>query len=368
VTDVSARPARDLGHDGWVLAEITDPVDLCLPSGVLNPSAVGWTRTPLHRANLRVRADQQGMLGDALGRAAMWSRTRRVEYWCVLTPTHVVSLTVSSLNYAGVHQVWALDRTTGEEIDCWATAPLGRDVRMPSRCGGGPVRARAGRLAVAVDPLPTDAERPDVRLRAITPRVRFDLTVDVPPGHECLGVVVPWNERQFQYTVKDVALPVSGSLWIDEQEIAVDAAAPSWAVQDFGRGRWPYSVAWNWGTGSGVVDGVVTGFQLGGKWTDGTGATENALTLDGRVHYLGEDLSWAYDITDRSAPWFVTGPRVQVRLEPFHERVSSTRLGVISSQNHQSFGTWSGWVVDDDGARRSVDGLVGFAEDVVNRW
>lgn len=351
-----------------MLAEITAPVDLCLPSGVLNPAAVGWSRVPLHRANLRVRADQRGVLDDALGRAAMWSRTKRWEYWCVITPSHALSLTVSSMNYAGVHQVWALDRTTGEEVDCWATAPLGRDVRMPSRCGGGPVRARAGRIAVALDPVPGDGPRPGARLRGVTPRVRFDLTVEIPPGHECLGVVVPWNERQFQYTVKDVALPVSGTVWIDDDEITVDAAAPSWAVQDFGRGRWPYSVVWNWGTGSGVVDGVVTGLQLGGKWTDGTGATENALTLDGRVHYLGEDLSWAYDVSDRTAPWFVTGPRVQVRLEPFHERVSSTRLGVISSHNHQCFGTWAGWVVDDDGVRRSVDGLVGFAEDVINRW
>ncbi|MEV5398578.1 hypothetical protein AB0N26_20700 [Streptomyces cellulosae] len=35
--------------------EITSPVDLCLPDGRLNPAAVGWTRRPLHRANLRGR-------------------------------------------------------------------------------------------------------------------------------------------------------------------------------------------------------------------------------------------------------------------------------------------------------------------------
>ncbi|WP_347813327.1 hypothetical protein [Actinomadura sp. KC345] len=35
--------------------EITEAVDLCLPSGRLNPDAVGWTRRPLHRADLRGR-------------------------------------------------------------------------------------------------------------------------------------------------------------------------------------------------------------------------------------------------------------------------------------------------------------------------
>ncbi|GAA4419028.1 DUF2804 domain-containing protein [Georgenia halophila] len=355
-----------------MLPEITEPVDLCLPSGALNPAAVGWSRTPLHRANLRLsgpadRAAGGRALGDALGRAAMWSRTKRWEYWCAITPTHVVSVTVSSLNYAGVHQVWVLDRATDEEIDCSVTTPLGADVRMPATVGGGPVRARAGRLAIAVDPTGS-GPRPGARLRVVTPRIRLDLRIDVPAGHESLGVVVPWSDRQFQYTVKDVALPVSGTLWVDDREVLIDAGAPSWAVMDVGRGRWPYSVMWNWATGSGVVDGVVTGLQLGGRWTDGTGSTENALILDGRLHYVGEDLSWAYDEIDYTAPWFITGPRVDVRLEPWAERSSAIRLGIISSVQHQVFGTWSGWVVDDDGERRSVDGLVGFAEDVANRW
>jgi hypothetical protein len=31
--------------------EITEPLDLTLPSGRLNPAAVGWTGTPLHRTD-----------------------------------------------------------------------------------------------------------------------------------------------------------------------------------------------------------------------------------------------------------------------------------------------------------------------------
>src|SRR5690606_12113980 len=123
-------------------------------------------------------------------------------------------------------------------------------------CGGGPVRAQAGDLAIAVDPLPpagpggvpdpaappaeASAEpgtgraepgppppRVGSRVRVVAPRVRADLAVTVPAGHECLGVVVPWSDRLFQYTVKDVALPVSGRLWLDGREIAVDGAK-SW--------------------------------------------------------------------------------------------------------------------------------------------
>ena len=76
--------------------EITEAVDLCGPDGRLNPAAIGWSRRPLHRANL-------------LGRG----RTKRWEYWCVTAPTHVLGVTVSDLDYAALHAVWFLgpDRT-----------------------------------------------------------------------------------------------------------------------------------------------------------------------------------------------------------------------------------------------------------------
>jgi hypothetical protein len=90
--------------------------------------------------------------------------------------------------------------------------------------------------------------------------------------------------------------------------------------------------------------------------------------LDGRLHHIDEELSWAYDPADRGATWFVTGERVQVQLRPFHVRTSASRLGVLSTATSQSFGTWTGWVVDDGGTRRRVDGLVGWAEDLSSRW
>ena len=68
-----------------------------------------------------------------------------------------------------------------------------------------------------------------------------------PTGHESLGVVVPWSDRLFQYTVKDVARPLSGSISVT----GTSYDATGWAVLDHGRGRWPYSLTWNWAAGLG---------------------------------------------------------------------------------------------------------------------
>lgn len=351
VTHAGAAELLPGGEDDLVLPEITRPVDLCLPSGVLNPAAIGWTRRPLHRANLH-----PAPLGS---RAATWSRTKRREHWVVVTEDHIITLTVNSLNYAAQHQVWILDRRDETEVEESTIVPLARQVDLPETSGGGPVRALTRDLAIAVD-----SEEGMSRLRVKTPRIKADLMVDT--SSECLGVVIPWSNRQFQYTCKASAMPVTGRFSLDKEDLTIGAG--SWASLDHGRGRWPYSTSYISGVGSGLVDGVRTGLHLGGLWTDGTGSAENALLLDGRTHYLGEDLVWEYDTSDPMMPWAIRGDRVEVELIGFHDRTNSTNLGIVATTSTQVSGIWSGWVADAEGTEHRVDGLVGIAEHTHNRW
>jgi len=196
--------------------------------------------------------------------------------------------------------------------------------------------------------------------------VRCDVVAGRPPGHEALGVVVPWSETRFQYTVKDVARPARG--WIELDGVRFELpAGESWAMLDHGRGRWPYSMWWNWGAGAGRSGGHDLGLQFGGKWTDGTGSRENALQVDGRLFPIHEDLTWVYDHSDWLAPWRISSPSVEVVLEPFWDHAAITDLGVLSMKAHQVFGHYSGWVRAGED-RIEVDGVLGFAEDVRNRW
>lgn len=320
--------------------ELTAPVDLSTGRGRLDPDAVGWSRRPVHRTAI-----------------AGWGRRKRWEYWGIVTPTHVVGLTVSSLDYAGVHGVYVLDRTTGVETVRDAVVPLARGVVLPDRVGQGRAHGAGGGLTIDVEHTP-DA----TLLRATAPGVTLDLAVAEVPGRDCLCVVVPWSARRFQYTVKDVGRPVSGTLVVGGT--SYDVGAGAFAVLDHGRGKWPYAVTWNWAAAAGPGRAIT----LGGRWTDGTGSTENGLLVDGRLHKIGDELRWDYDRGDWLAPWRIRGPRVDVTLTPFHERAARTRLGIVSNETHQCFGTLSGWATDDQGARVDLDGLVGWAEEARNRW
>ncbi|XVU22518.1 DUF2804 domain-containing protein [Actinoplanes sp. CA-054009] len=314
--------------------ELTEEVDLCRPDGRLNPDAVGWSRRPLHRANLRG-----------------WGRGKRWEYWGIVTPSHIVGLVVSSLDYAGVHGIYVLDRVSGRETRADATILLDRNTVLPDRSGGR-AATTAGDLHIAID---------DGHITASAPGIDIDLTVG--PGGDSLGVVVPFSDRLFQYTVKDVGRPVTGTLRLSGTEYPVPAER-SFAVLDHGRGRWPYAVTWNWAAGAG--DGRA--IQLGGRWTDGTGATENAVFVNGRLHKISEDLTWNYDRSDWLRPWHLHGTRADIRFEPFHERVARTNLTVLASETHQCFGRFTGWALDDNDKKVDLDGLTGWAEEARNRW
>lgn len=320
--------------------EITMPVALSR-RGRLAPEAVGFSRTPQH--------------DTAIGG---WGRRKRWEYWGVVTPSHIVGLTVSSLDYAGVHGLYLLDRATGAEQVHDAVVPFARGVVLPGRVGSGRAHGVGRSLTIELEHGPGTTS-----LRAAAPGVEIDLQVPDLPGHESLCVVIPWSSRRFQYTVKDVGRPVSGRLVLDGSSYAV-SAPDAFAVLDHGRGKWPYAIDWNWAAGSAPGRAIT----LGGKWTDGTGLTENGLFLDGRLHKIGEELRWEYDRRDWLAPWRIRGEQVDLTLTPFHVRTARTQLGIVANQTHQCFGTFTGWARTDSGTRADLTGLVGWAEEARNRW
>lgn len=330
--------------------EITAPVSLTLPDGRLNPDAVGWTRTPL----ITTAGIGRGLFGKG--------RNKRWEYWAVTTPTHILAIVLSDLEYAAVHSIWLLDRATGETISDDAIGVLGRSAALPGTLGTGPARARTKAVRIDIEEV-----HDGTRIRAHGARTKIDIVAHRPAGHECLGVVVPWSDRLFQYTVKDLARPATGTVHVDG--LAYDVpTGESWATLDHGRGRWPYSVRWNWGAGSGRTDGRVVGIQVGGRWTDGTGSVENSLLVDGHLSKISEELHWDYRPDDWMAPWRVTGERVDLAFTPFHLKESVIDLLVFASKTHQCFGHWSGRVKDDSGTWIRAEEFIGWAEDVHNRW
>ncbi len=324
------------------MAELTQRVPLTSDGKTLNPAAAGWARQAI--------VDTSGLAGG-------WGRNKRWEYWAVLTPTHVLGMTVSAIDYAGVHEIWLLDRVTGEQVPHVVTVPFARGAILPGSLGEGVASATAKDFRLSITPTPAGWV-----LRGETARVAFDVTV--APGKDCLAVVVPWSSKRFQYTVKDVGLTASGTLVFDGERHALEGIA----VLDHGRGRWPYDVHWNWGIGHGVSENRTVGLQVGGKWTDGTGQTENGVFIDGVLHKIEQEVRWEYDTADFMSPWRVGGGGLDAIFTPQHHKHAETNLLVLSGETDQLFGTWSGTFTTETSEIIRFEGLDGFAEAVHNRW
>ena len=336
--------------------EITRPVDLCTADGHLHADPRGWSRHPLHTCNLRGR----------------FGRNKRWDYWGILAGDVLISSTFSNVDYLGIVDVWWTDLAAGRVGGQVATVPVPRRIRLPDRPGTAPLRYSSPRITVEV----LDDER-GTTLRATWEERdgapgRLDARVDLPAGHESLNVVIPWSDTSFQFTSKHQARPAHGVLAVGDSEWRFGADAPAWGVLDVGRGRWPYRTNWNWGGGAGraAPDGPVVGLQLGGKWTEGTGATENGVIVDGRLTKIGIELEWDYRWDDPLAPWKVRAPdgSLDLVLHPRYDKHSRTEAGIMGMEVHQVFGQWSGSARTDDGRVVTFDALQGFAEECRARW
>jgi hypothetical protein len=196
-----------------------------------------------------------------------------------------------------------------------------------------------------------------------------DLTVRRPPGHESLNVVVPWSQTRFQCNSKHAALPCEGEVRAGTRRYVLDPRT-GFAVQDWGRGVWPYRSFWNWGVATGWAGDVLLGVNFGAKWTTGTGANENGILWNGRLHKLMEDLVWEYDAAEWRKPWRVVAPHsgaIDLVLEPLAAHTPRLDLGVLATGGVCAFGRWRGFV-RAEGRELAVDGLLGWAEEFSHRW
>lgn len=341
--------------------ELTEPVDLCTPDGAsLNPAARGWSRRPLHRANL----------------FGHWGENKRWDYWAILAGDLTVSAVYSDVDHIGLADVYWADMVSGETGGRGIGVRRAEGIDLPERPCTAPLCVARDGLDLAIT---DDAE--GTHLRATwTERDgragRLDVTVALPPGHESLNVVIPWSDELFNFTSKHQARPASGELVVGDRRWSIGAVdvpgatGEAWGVLDVGRGRWPSEITWNWGGGAGRSGDHVVGLQFGARWTEGTGFTENGLIVDGRLTKLGRELHWDYDWDHPLRPWHVVDPggQLEVVLTPRFDKHSKTEGRKRGSETHQVFGTWAGRLVTDDGLSLELDGLQGFAEEARQRW
>jgi hypothetical protein len=192
---------------------------------------------------------------------------------------------------------------------------------------------------------------------------------------DSMVIATPFHEdkKGFFYNRKIVGMNATGKVYCEGKTYSY-YPKNSLGILDWGRGVWPYKTTWYWSAGQGRIWGNLYGFNLGYGFGDTSAATENMLFFNGVaskledvVFHIPKDANNQYDYLK---PWTITSSnhRIEMEFKPIIDRNVNLSFLVLSTNQHQVFGKFSGYAILDDGTIVFVTDMIGFAERVENRW
>lgn len=338
------------------------------------------TEGPLHRldgalsetgyATSLMKAYDRGRI-----KAPRW-RIKEWDYYLVCGEGFALALTIADNGYLGLDSVSLLDFDKGLQWTKTFISPFPMGKReLPASSAGGATRSQGKSHAInfVSSPGKRDLYGHVYDMEGKGGQLLFDLTL-LSPRQDSMVIVTPFREsrRCFYYNQKINCLPAEGRVIFGDRDYLFSPAT-AFGVLDWGRGVWPYSNTWYWGSASGLVQGRAFGFNIGHGFGDTSAASENMLFYGGIAHKL-EQVSFEVPRSngreDYLAPWQVqdAAGRLSLSFEPILDRSANLNALLLASRQHQVFGRFSGKAVLDDGQVLAINGLMGFLEKVSNRW
>ena len=303
-------------------------------------------------------------------------RIKEWDYYLVYNSKYAVAFTIDDNSYMGLDSFSLIDFTKQQET----TKSFMKFITKGKK--GFPASSQTGNISV-VDKKYSMAFVNNGKERVLKVTIKnFEKGKDLAcefvltkEPKDSMVILTPFVEKKdhFYYNQKIVGFKASGWVEIGNEKIVFDEDDTR-GILDWGRGVWTYKNTWYWGAGAGVVDGHEVGFNIGYGFGDTSSATENMLFYDGKAHKL-EDVTFNIPKSSKGkddfmSPWTFTSSdkRFEMKFTPVINRHSNANVLVISSNQNQVFGKFSGKMILNDGTVVKVKNFMGFAEKVVNKW
>lgn len=193
-----------------------------------------------------------------------------------------------------------------------------------------------------------------------------NITLTYPKDDDGILVVTPFEKpNQFYHNYKQCCMKAEGFARIGNLQENFDGV---YALIDWGRGVLPYTHKWWWSNGSGEINGLRFGFNIG-VFGDNCNATENTIFYDGVAHKLG-NITYTRPDDFISGDWeFVSDDgRFTCVMSPFYDNFTELNFLIAHNRCHQVFGKFNGAVKLDDGTTLKLNNLTAFIEEAQNRW
>lgn len=304
-------------------------------------------------------------------------RIKEWDYYAVLAGDYGLACVVADNGYMSLLSATWFDFTTGTPtaIAKIGAFPMGK-LNMPTSADKGDVQAAQGGVSLSFT-----HESAGRRLKIDAPAfdngkgLKADILLHQSADLDRMVIATPFKEnpKAFYYNQKINCMGAEGWAEMGGQKYAFNPAT-DFGVLDWGRGVWTYDNTWYWGSASGLVDGQSFGFNIGYGFGDTSAATENMLFYKGKAHKLDEVQFHlpTHENPPRGLmePWTFSSNdgRFEMTFTPILDREDTINLVVLRSIGHQVFGHFNGTATLDDGTVLEVKNLLGFAEEIMNRW
>jgi len=344
--------------------EVTKQQNLLNEKGVI--STPGWGRTEVwnyNRENIK----------------APWFRKKEWDYYLFNTDEIAVAFTISDLGYISLLSASFIDLKSGKEhteseLEFFT---MGKKYGLGTHVKDAGAKCITKRLNMEFSNTPSGRH-----ISAVfkdfdkVNHIDFSAELDIKePDMEAVYIATPWKEKEtaFYYNCKRNCLEATGRVTYGDKTYEF-APGTAYGVLDWGRGVWTYDNTWYWGTGSGLIDGEVFGFNIGYGFSDRSYASENGIYYKGKVHKIENVvIDIPKDSTgkkDYMKEWKVTSSdsKFEGTFSPILDRAAVIDLKVVISDQHQVFGKFNGKAVTDDGTVLILKDFICTLEDVRNKY
>jgi len=305
-------------------------------------------------------------------KAAPW-RIKEWDFYQVNNDDYCLQMTVGHVGYAGNVNVKLFEFATGThyEISDILALPFS-SLNLPRSAEEGNVSYRGKHLQIDFEVfnggrlLRCKAEKKEF------PSIHVDVQLK-QPDKTSIVMSTPFKEKktQFYYNHKINMMPASGTVTIggNQQKVYQFDETDSFGLLDWGRGVWPFTHEWVWGSGSSYVNGKRFGFNIGFGFGDTSFATENVVFYDGVAHKL-TDVHIDLFENGLMSPKKITSSdgRFEMDFIPIYDQKTATKLLFVNNKCNQIFAKFKGKAILDDGTVLEVNHCTGFVEHAFNNW
>lgn len=300
------------------------------------------------------------------------TRIKEWDYYYIMSNSNkfCLCLTISDLGYLGMYSVSFVDLENAvEHTQSELTAfPLGK-TNLPPTSAKGDVAFKNKNLDISF------AHSVSSRLIKMNYKtfdnkkgISCDIKLTDEP-QDSMVIATPWAEdkKAFYYNQKINCMRASGTVTYKGKIYTLNPET-DFAGLDWGRGVWTKDNYWYWGSGSGQINGVPFGFNLGYGFGDTNAASENVIFYDGKANKFDDVV---FNISDNyTDPWTIKSSdgRFDMDFTPIIDRNALIDVKVIVTDQHQVFGKMNGTAVLDDGTKIELRDFICFAEKVHNKY